>query len=320
MNSITTVLGAFHEAGDEFVSGGELRRRLNTTVHGVTQQMAELKTLGYRIESHPHRGYRLVSSPDRLLADDVRVRMRRRLIGSEILVFDETGSTNDVVAHLSRNGAREGLVVFAESQTHGRGRHGRAWASPRGKGLWFSILLRPKSPALAAQQWTVAASVAVARAVRNSTGVDARIKWPNDVMIQAKKMAGILAEARNGAVILGIGMDINCRREDFPADVRAMATSLRMETGKPHDRTALAASVLDELNTTYEAMSSDFQTIADEWARWSTTLGKHLVILVGRRRMEGYAQALDSDGALLVRKDNGHLERIVNGDVWKEQP
>jgi BirA family biotin operon repressor/biotin-[acetyl-CoA-carboxylase] ligase len=235
------------------------------------------------------------------------------------LVFDQTGSTNDVVAQLARSGAREGLVVFAESQTRGRGRHGRTWASPRGKGLWFSVLLRPRLQPPAAQKLTVAASVAVARAVRLAGSADARIKWPNDVAVGGRKVAGILTEARGGTAIMGIGVDVNCRRDDFPADVRPVATSLQIETGKPQDRAALAAALLDELDAVYRAALSDFGAVVDEWARLCATLGKHIVVGMGRRRIEGYAQALGGDGALLVRRDSGQIERILGGDLVKEQ-
>jgi BirA family biotin operon repressor/biotin-[acetyl-CoA-carboxylase] ligase len=166
--------------------------------------VAELKTLGYHIESHPHHGYRLLSSPDRLTADDIKARLKPQLIGAEILVFEQTASTNDVAAQLAAAGAREGLVVFAESQTKGRGRHGRAWAAPRGKGLWFSVLLRPALSPDAFPRITVAASVAVARAIRRIAALDPRIKWPNDIILRRKKVAGILTEIQKNAAILGI--------------------------------------------------------------------------------------------------------------------
>src|ERR1043166_918442 len=196
MTAGTAILEAFYQAAGQFVRPAYLAELLNAPLRRISTEIAELQQLGYSIESHPHFGYRLVGSPDRLTADDIKARVRTRIIGSEILVFEETASTNEIVAHMERSQAKEGLVVFAESQTKGRGRHGRAWSSPRGKGLWFSVLLRPKLRASAAPRITVAASVAVAHAIRKTSGLDARIKWPNDVTLNGKKVAGILTELR----------------------------------------------------------------------------------------------------------------------------
>jgi BirA family biotin operon repressor/biotin-[acetyl-CoA-carboxylase] ligase len=310
----TAILEAFYQAAGQFVSPAQLR----IPADQMAREIAELRQLGYSIESHPHFGYRLLGAPDRLTADDIRAQTRSQIIGREILVFEQTTSTSDIVAHLARSQANEGLVVFAESQTKGRGRLGRAWVSPRGKGLWFSVLLHPKFKPAAAARITVAASVAVAGAIRKRTGLDARIKWPNDVTIAGKKVAGILTELRADgdeilAAILGIGIDVNCRAEQLPAEI---ATSLLIETGQPHDRAALAAEVLTALDELYR---SDFDTVVAEWARLSTTLGRQLVVRLGARRIEGHAQALDGDGALLLRLDNGRVERILSADATVEK-
>src|SRR6266403_3522744 len=249
MNTGTAILEAFYQAAGQFVRAEDLGRQLNQSATAVTAEIVELEKLGYTIEAHPHLGYRLLGTPNRLTADDIKARLKTKLIGSEILVFEETASTNDVVEHLAKSGAREGLVVFAESQTRGRGRRGRAWVSPRGKGLWFSVLLRPTSPTSAASRITVAASVAVARAIRQNCGLDARIKWPNDVMVNGKKLGGVLTELRAEAdeillAILGIGIDVNCQREDFPGELASIATSIELETGSAQDRVALATEVL----------------------------------------------------------------------------
>jgi BirA family biotin operon repressor/biotin-[acetyl-CoA-carboxylase] ligase len=224
MQTSTAILEAFYQAAGQFVRADDLGRQLKLPTTAVTTEIAELEKLGYTIESHPHFGYRLLGIPDRLTADDIKARLKTKLIGSEILVFEETASTNDVVEHLAKSGAGEGLVVFAESQTRGRGRRGRAWASPRGKGLWFSVLLRPPLPPSAASRITVAASVAVTRAIREVCRVDARIKWPNDVIIGDKKLGGILTELRVEAdeilmAILGVGIDVNCEQDDFLNDL-----------------------------------------------------------------------------------------------------
>ncbi len=314
MTVATAILELFHRAPGQFVSPDLLRR---VAGNALAAEILELQQLGYAIESHPHLGYRLIASPDRLTADDIRARLGDTVLGAEILVFEKTASTNDVAAYLADSGAREGVVVFAEAQTKGRGRHGRAWLSPRGKGLWFSIVLRPNLAPAAMSRITVAASVAVARAVRQATGLDARIKWPNDVTIGGRKVAGILTELHGAVAILGIGLDVNCRPEDFPVDLPA--TSLSIASGRLLDRIALAAALLRELDQTYRCARQDFNPIVAEWAQWSTTLGQQLVLRMGERRIDGHAQALDSDGALLLRRDNGQIERILGADVILER-
>ncbi len=313
----TAILEAFYQAAGQFVPPEHLAKLLKASRENVLSEIGELERLGYTIEAHPHLGYRLLDTPDRLTADDIKAQLHTNIIGSDIHVFEQTSSTNDVIEHMARSQSKEGVVVFAESQTRGRGRHGREWVSPRGKGLWFSILLRPKLKPAAASRITVAASVAVARAIHKVTGLDARIKWPNDVTITGKKVAGILTELHAEgdeilAAILGIGIDVNCGREELPD----IATSLFIETGKLQDRTALGAEVLSALDHFYHA---DFETVVAEWARLSTTLGRQLVVMMGTRRIEGHAQALDDDGALLLRRDNGLIERILGGDVTVEK-
>ena len=324
MKAGTAILEAFYQAEGQFVRAIDIKGRLKLSPATMAAEIGQLEKLGYAIESHPHFGYRLLGTPDRLIADDIKARLRTSVIGSEILVFEQTSSTNDVVARLADSQRGEGLVVFAESQTKGRGRHGRAWASPRGKGLWFSALLRPKLPLSAAPRLTVAASVAVARTIRKTSGLDARIKWPNDVTVGGKKLAGVLTELRAEAdeilhAILGIGIDVNCVAADFSPEIAQIATSLQIETGRPHDRAALGTAVLRALDKCYAAAQEDFDVIIAEWAQLSTTLGKQIVVTMGARQIEGHVQALDSDGALLVRKDSGQIERILGGDVVAER-
>lgn len=324
MKPAAAILEAFHQSSGQYVSAEELVRKLKLTADHISREITELSQLGYHIESNPHLGYRLLDSPDRLTADDIRARLSSRVIGSEIIVYEQTASTSDVIEQMAAGQSNEGLVVFAETQSQGRGRHGRAWTSPRGKGLWFSVLLRPKLTPATVGCITVAASVAVAQSVRKACGVDARIKWPNDVTVNGRKLAGILTEVcANGETIkhatLGVGINVNCVAEDFSGELTRIATSLQMETGQPQDRVALAAHILGVLDHWYALALTDFTAVSNEWARLSTTLGKHVVIGVGTRRIEGLAHALHGDGALVLRKDNGQMERILGGDLIQQR-
>jgi BirA family biotin operon repressor/biotin-[acetyl-CoA-carboxylase] ligase len=198
---------------------------------------------------------------------------------------------------------------------------GRRWISPAGKGLWFTVLLRPEIPPQGATQLTIAAATALSRAITQQTGIVPEIKWPNDVLIRGRKVAGILTEMTAELdhlkdVLLGIGMDVNLESNDFPPALRKTATSLRIETGQKVSRAELAVAILRELERDYELVKrGDFEAIAEQWQERCTTLGRQVAIRMGDRVIRGRAESLDEDGALLVRCAHGHLERVIGGDV-----
>ena len=316
------ILGALRAAGGEAVSGAQLSQDLGVSRAAIWAHIEDLRKLGYEVEASPHLGYRLLSTPDCLHADDLSALLgKTNTVGRDIRVFEETTSTNDVIEKLARDGVREGVVVFAESQTKGRGRLGRKWMSPARKGLWFSVLLRPALRPQATTQVTVAAATALRRAVEIQTGLKPEIKWPNDILLNGRKVAGILTELnaeldRIKYLILGIGVDVNLSASDFPADLRDQATSLKAELGKPLSRAELAVSVLRELDADYTRITlGGFGAVADEWESHCSTIGREVAIQVGEREVRGRAEALGEDGALLVRTEHGHLEPIVGGDV-----
>lgn len=316
------ILSALREAGDGAVSGEELARRLGISRAAVWAHIQDLRAVGYDIHASPHQGYRLLGAPDLLHGDDLLARLGPgHCIGRDIRVFRETTSTSDIVEKLARDGVAEGVVVFAETQTAGRGRLGRPWTSPAGKGLWFSVLLRPALRPQETTRLTVAAAVAVARAVRAQTGRAPEVKWPNDLLLRGRKFGGILTELsgeqdRVRHVVLGIGLDVNLSAADLPGELRCLATSLRLELGRPVSRAELAVAVLRELDADYQrVLGGQFEAIADEWEALCTTIGRAIEVALGPRRIRGRAEALDTDGALLLRTEHGRLERITGGDV-----
>lgn len=320
------ILTALRSSKNGSVSGADLSQKLGVSRAAIWARIDELRSLGYDIEASPHLGYQLVSVPDVLHADDLRSRLPGvKIVGRDIRVFQETTSTNDVIEKLARDGVKEGAVVFAESQTKGRGRLGRKWISPANKGLWFSVLLRPNLRPQAATQLTVAAAIALARAIRSQTNLSPEIKWPNDILIRGKKVAGILTELSAELdqvkyLILGIGVDVNLNASEFPADVRKLATSLKIETGRLINRAELAAAIIAELDLDYARIcSGQFESLAEEWEERCITLGNNVVIKTGDRAIQGRAESLDSDGALLVRTQHGRLERVIGGDVTLEK-
>ncbi|MSU33087.1 MAG: biotin--[acetyl-CoA-carboxylase] ligase [Pedosphaera sp.] len=322
MTADTQILKALRLAGEQGVSGAILAKTLVVSRAAVWSRIEELRKVGYDIDASPHHGYRLHGSPDRLHADDLLARLEPiKVIGRDIRVFQETSSTNNIVEKLARDQVSEGIVVFAESQTRGRGRLGRQWCSPTGKGLWFSVLLRPNLAPAAATQLTVCTAVAVARAIEKSTGLSPGIKWPNDIVFETRKVGGILLELNAELdhirhVILGIGIDVNLATQDFPEELQTIATSLQIEAGQPLDRADLATILIQELDSVYSRLAcGDFHEISDDWIRRCTTLGRRVSIRVADRIITGRAESLDEEGALLVRTDQGRLEHIIGGDV-----
>lgn len=326
MTTDAQILAALRAAGDGTVSGADLSQRLGLTRAAIWARVDELRRLGYEIEASPHLGYRLLNTPDVLHADDLLTRLgRTKVVGRDIRVFQETTSTSDVIEKLARDGVKEGAVVFAESQTRGRGRLGRKWLSPSGKGLWFSVLLRPKLRPQEATRLTVAAATALRRAIQTESGLNPAIKWPNDILVNGRKVAGILTELsaeldRVKHVIIGIGVDVNLNAGEFPPELRRQATSLKIEAGQAMSRPALATAILRELDADYARLcGGEFGAVADEWEAHCATLGQAVAIRIGERQVRGRAESLGEDGALLLRTEHGRIERITGGDVTVEK-
>ncbi len=299
---------------------GDLAAQLGENADAIRTRIIALCEAGFEIEDHPGLGFRLTAAPDRLVADDLTARLGPCALIREILVFAETDSTNDLATQLGRQGAPGGLAIFAEHQTAGRGRFGRRWASASHRGLWFSLLLRPAFPQAEWARLTTWAAVSVAAAIEDSIGAKAAIKWPNDVFLRGKKVAGILAESGSDVTgrpfaVLGIGVNVNHEPDDFPAELRATAGSLRETTGTPLDRTALAAVMLRALDMRLSKIADDFPAIIAEAAARSFLLGRWIEVRAGEIFAEGLAEQLDENGHLLLRHADGTLGRFIAGEV-----
>lgn len=296
--------------------GEDLASETGSTLKLIGSRIEELRAAGYDIERRPHLGYRLVTAPDRLIADDLVATLAGRRLTREILVFEKTGSTNDVASRLGSAGAAEGLVVFAEQQSAGRGRLGRRWQSASHKGLWFSILLRPKLPLHDWTRLTTWAAVAVARGIEEVVNCRALIKWPNDIYFDGKKAVGILTEsfvdrAKKNFAVVGIGLNVN--QESFPPSLAA--ASLRMIAGRAVDRHAVAVAVLRRLDDSYAAMETGFPAIVAEANERSYLHGRRITARVGKAILAGAADRLDKNGGLVLRTDDGEEITISGGEV-----
>ena len=251
---------------------------------------------------------------------DIQRHLQARRLGGRIECVAETESTNSDVAAAARAGAAEGLVRIAESQTRGRGRMGRTWVSPHGVNLYCSILLRPTLSAGDVPLLTLATGVAVADAVDAWSDVGAAIKWPNDVLLGGRKVAGVLTEmeavdGRPASVVVGIGVNLNCDLDAFPPEVRGLATSIAIANGRHVDRARFAAHLIDAVDARYESLLRDgFSAILPAWSERDALRGRRVQVRSAGETLAGIASGLGPTGRLLLQTDHG-LEEIVAGDV-----
>ena len=319
------ILGLFRQSPDEYLSGERLSAVLGISRTAVWKQIRQLRQLGYRIEALPARGYRLCAAPDLPLAEELRTGLATRVIGREIRYLAETDSTNRQAYALGEAGAAEGLVVIAEQQSAGRGRLGRSWASPPGVNLYLSVLLRPPLPPHVAPQLTFLTALAVSRTIAAVTGLTPTHKWPNDVLLAGGKVAGLLNEMsaesdRIRFVVLGIGVNLNMTAEQFPAELRAPATSLLIATGRPVARAHFARALLAELDTLYtEFLRQGPASIMAAWEARCDLVGKPVRVEGAGRPLRGVVAGIDRDGALLLTLADGSTERVLAGDVRNEE-
>lgn len=322
MNNHERLLSILEEGASDYISGEEISRRLSVSRTAIWKQINKLRELGYTIEASSRRGYRLASRPDRLEVSKLARALNSKSFGQRIVVLDSTVSTQQDAMRLAEEGAPEGTVVIAEEQTAGRGRFGRRWFSPRGKGIWMSIVLRPTQPLAFTPQLTLLTGVAMCRAIRRLTDVEVGIKWPNDLLIHGRKVSGILLESatedqRVRYCIAGLGIDVNLNPEDYPAELLQVGTSLKIETGREIERTALIAAVLEEMEQLCKLYAEQgFQPIAMLWEALSVTINRSVQVHTGQDiPVEGTAVGLDPSGALVIETDQGERIQIISGDV-----
>lgn len=316
------LLQMLREAGD-VLSGEQASRRLGVSRAAVWKQVEALRASGYTVVSIPARGYRLTAEPERLDPELLQRLLRERclLLGRRLVWLDTTVSTNLEAFRRADEGAAEGTVVLADHQSGGKGRLGRQWESPPGVNLYASVILRPQLAPYDAPQLTFLSAVATARAIQQTCGLQPSIKWPNDLLLRGRKVAGLLNEMhaetdRVGFVVLGIGVNLNMGAAQFPADLRTPATSLCLETGTWVSRTSFALQLIMELDRAYEEFRCHgFDPVRAEWSRLCNAAGRKVEVDSGGSVTEGFFDGVDHDGALLIRLADGGRERILSGDV-----
>ncbi len=302
---------------DGYISGEEISEALNISRAGIWKHMQELRSQGYDIVAVPHLGYKLESSPDKPFSHEIKHNLHTKILGKKIFYFDTVFSTMDEAFRLGMEGAEEGTVICAESQTKGRGRLGRSWSSPKGKGIYMSVILRPRLSPTEVSQLTLLAAVAAAEAIQKVSGLSAMIKWPNDLLIGGKKVVGILTELsaetdRVKFVAIGIGINVNTPVNQLPPH----ATSLKNEADKNFSRVELIREILRSLEEWYLRFQEEGPAVVMmRWKELSSTLGKHIKISDPNQTIEGKAIDIDDDGGLLIRSDSGIVVKKMSGDV-----
>jgi len=307
----------FLKKSDGYLSGEEISRTLKISRAGIWKYIQELRKSGYDIVAVPHLGYRLLASPDKLLPFEVRYQLNTKILGNKVIHQESLTSTMDIAFRLGMENEPEGTVVCAENQTKGKGRLGRSWVSPKGKGVYMSIILRPSMSPADVSKLTLLSAVAVCEAVNHVCDVGAKIKWPNDILVNDKKIAGILTELsaemdRVRFVVVGVGVNVNTSLGMLPE----RATSLKIKKRKNISRVVLVQEILRHLERWYMVLQSEgFTPVTQRWKQLSSTLGQRIRIADGSGEIEGEAIDLDQSGGLVIRNDMGMTVKRITGDV-----
>ncbi len=304
------------------VSGEEMSRRLGVSRTAVWKHISKLRSEGYSIESHTNSGYKLVGSPDILSSSELEPYLHTEFMGRNIIYLDSIDSTNTYAKKKAEGLFREGTVVVADEQTGGRGRLGRHWVSTKGKGIWMTLMLKPDILPSDAPKLSIVAALAVTNAIRSCCRLDAEIKWPNDIVAGGKKLCGILTEMSAEEdeikyVIIGIGINANMDNDDFGQEVSSIATSVRIESGMPVSRKALAASVLFEFEQIYRVFTRDgsIKAFLEDYKSKSAVLGKEVRLISKKEEITGLAVDISEEGHLVVRLADGSYREIMSGEV-----
>ena len=313
------ILDYFRKADGNFVSGQQISKDLHVSRTAIWKHINVLKERGYIFESSTRKGYRLIYAPNLLTPLEIDSALHTETFGRHVVYLESTQSTNEEAKKIAREGAEEGTIVVAEEQITGHGRLARGFYSPFAKGIWFSLILRPKFFPMEASKCTLLAAVGVCRGIRRMGLADAGIKWPNDILVHGKKLVGILtlmsaSMEKIDYIIMGIGINTGIKKNEFPEDFREGATSFLNE-GINVSRKDLLAAILGELEKEYSiAQDEGFDKVLDDWRALSVTLGQEVRVIFGDDSYTGKAVDIDRDGCLLVNTGS-EVKRVIAGDV-----
>ncbi|MEQ2528110.1 biotin--[acetyl-CoA-carboxylase] ligase [Robertmurraya yapensis] len=315
------LLDAFTEHRGEYLSGQYLADLIGCSRTAVWKHIEDLRHEGFELEAIRRKGYRIVKAPDLVTANEIRLGLKTSTIGQEIHYHETVDSTQKIAHRLGLENVPEGTVVIADEQVGGRGRMNRPWHSPKGTGVWMSIILRPNIPLPKAPQLTLLTAVAVVQAIGDCTGLEPHIKWPNDILINGKKVTGILTELQAEAdqihsVIIGIGINVNQQKDDYPPELQSIATSLAIEKDEFVNRAELVQAVfarLEKLYTLY--LEKGFLPIKLLWESYAISIGKKITARTLSGNLTGKALGITDDGVLMLEDESGTIHQIYSADI-----
>ncbi len=311
---------AFTNAGEDYISGQVLADLVGCSRVAIWKHIDQLRQDGYDIEAVKKKGYRLLNKPDSLTSTDILMGLQTEFVGKSIYSYDTVTSTQVIARELAGSGAKDGTVVISDEQTEGTGRLKRKWHSPSNGGLWLSLILRPDIPPYQAPQLTLLTAVAVVQTL-NKISVDAGIKWPNDVLIHGRKIAGILTELHAESdqihhVIIGVGININQEYESFPDELKEIATSVLIERNQRMDRSEFLQNLFKNFEELYILfLKKGFEPIKQLWEKHSITIGKKVTVDNPRGSLTGIATGINHDGVLIIVDDDQKTHLVYSGDI-----
>lgn len=303
---------------EDFISGQKLSEIMKVSRTAIWKQIKELEKLGYKIQAHRKLGYRLISEPDLLIYEEIAPYLNTKFIGRNYIHKESLSSTNDMAKELAYK-VPDGTVIVAEEQTKGRGRMGRSWFSEKSSCILTSVILKPQTRPEKTVALTQVAALTVVKAIEEVCSVKTKIKWPNDIILNSKKVCGILTEMSSeidvvNYIVIGIGINVNCT--EFPDDLKEKATSLQLELEKPVDRKKLLASLLNNLEIYYkEYEEKGFESLRPLILENSITIGKEVRVIYTDREIRGQAIAIDKEGKLVIKTEKGEEIALLSGEV-----
>ncbi|MGO4693142.1 biotin--[acetyl-CoA-carboxylase] ligase [Paenibacillus sp. 2TAB26] len=315
------LLQLFVDKPGEYVSGENISQELGVSRTAIWKHIRKLEAAGYQFEASRRLGYRLLSIPDILSVEKIKNQLPGNIFGQHIHYFETVESTQNLARAAAEEGALEGTLFVAEQQVKGRGRMGRGWISPRGKGIWMSMVLRPSVPIHFAPQLTLLTAVALCRSLKRLTGLPIGIKWPNDLLIEGKKISGILLESaaedeRLRYVIAGIGISVNLEEADYPAELLEKATSLRISGQQKWSREEVIADFLKEWEQLYFLYQEQgFSPIVTLWEALSVSLGKTVRLTTPQGELVGIPIGLEESGAIRIQLEDGSIKPVFSAEM-----
>ncbi len=315
------LLEAFSNAEGGFVSGQKLSEYIGCSRTAVWKHIEELRKDGYELEAVRRLGYRITKKPDKISGNEIQIGLKTKTMGRHIHFERAVTSTQKIAHTLANDGAKEGTIVVADQQTNGRGRMAREWYSPSGKGIWMSLIIRPNIPVHATPQLTLLTAVAIVQAIEELTPLKPDIKWPNDILINGKKVVGILTELQAEAdqvhsVIIGTGINVNHTLVDFPEELQKIATSIHIETGKHWDRALFIQEILLKFEALYSLyLNQGFRVIKLLWEGYAISLNRQIKARTLNGVIEGKAIGIDNSGVLLIETSDGSIKQIYSADI-----